>query len=129
MVTYIGIEEVLAIHDRIITETGGKAGIFSFTLLHSSVERPKASFAAKDLYPTIFEKAASLIHSLILNHPFVDGNKRTALASCVRFLYMNGYSLDHPAKEETIVFTLDIQNKKFKFSQISSWLKKHSKKI
>ncbi|MBI2029434.1 type II toxin-antitoxin system death-on-curing family toxin [Candidatus Gottesmanbacteria bacterium] len=125
MTNYIGIEEVLAIHDRIIKETGGKPGIFSFTLLHSSVERPKATFGGLDLYPSIFEKVAALIHSLIQNHPFDDGNKRTALAATVRFLRINGYLLKHPV-EETVNFTLNIQKKQFTFEKISGWLKKHS---
>lgn len=125
MTNYIGIEEVLAIHDKIIKETGGKPGIFSFTLLHSAVERPKATFAGVELYPSIFEKSSALIHSLIQNHPFDDGNKRTALATSVRFLFINGYVLNHPV-EETISFTLNIQKKKFTFKKISGWLKKHS---
>lgn len=114
-------------HENIILETGGKGGIFSFTLLHSAIERPKATFAGHDLYPTIFEKAAAMIHSLIQNHPFDDGNKRTALAATVRLLYLNGYLLVHPVNE-TVKFTLNIQKKKYCFEEIASWLKTHSRK-
>lgn len=125
MIHYISLDEVLAIRDRIMSETGGRKGILDFTLLHSAIERPKATFSAQDLYPSIFDKAAALIHSLIQNHPFNDGNKRTALAVTVRFLFINGYILKAPHKA-IIDFTLNIQKKKFRFEDISSWLQKHS---
>ena len=127
MINYISIDEVLAVHDRVISETGGKKGILDFTLLHSAVERSKVSFGGTDLYPTIFEKAAALLHSLILNHPFKDSNKRTALVSTVRFLYLNGYIIKLP-KKETIAFILNIEDKKLFFEDIVFWLKKHSRK-
>lgn len=128
MISYLALEEVLAIRDTVMKETGGRKGILDFALFHSAIERPKATFGGEDLYPTIFDKAGALIHSLIQNHPFNDGNKRTALAVTVRFLYKNGYILIHP-EEETIQFTLDVQKHKYKFAEISSWLKKHSRKI
>ena len=111
-----------------VKKYGGREGVFDFALMHSAIERPKATFGGKELYPTIFDKAAAMIHSLIQNHPFADGNKRTALAITVRFLHLNGYKLIHPTKE-TIDFALRIQKKKTTFEQISSWLRKHSKKI
>lgn len=127
MIVFLSIEEVLAIRDAVMVDTGGRKGILDFTLLHSAIERPKATFDGLDLYPTIFEKAAALIQSLILNHPFNDGNKRTALAVTVRFLYVNGYIFIHP-EDETVKFTLDIQTKKLPIEDISSWLQKHGKK-
>ena len=128
MVTYITLEEVLAIRDLVMEETGGRKGILDFTLLHSAIERPKATFAGRDLYPTIFEKAAALIHSLIQNHPFNDGNKRTALSVTIRFLNLNGYKLPHD-RDKLADFTLAIQHHKYKFEDITSFLKTHTKKI
>lgn len=127
MVRYLQLEEVLAIRDSIMEETGGRKGILDFTLLHSAVERPKATFAGQDLYPTIFDKTAALIHSLILNHPFNDGNKRTGLAIAVRFLYINGYRLKY--SERLAEFTLDIQKHRINLEEISIYLEKHSKII
>ncbi len=127
MIFYLTIDEVLAIRDAVMEETVGRKGILDFTLLHSAIERPKATFAGEDLYPTIFDKAGALIHSFIQNHPFNDGNKRTALAVTVRFLYKNGYILIHP-EDETVKFTLDVQKHNYKLADISSWLKKHCKK-
>lgn len=128
MTNYLEIDEVIAIHDGVIRFSGGKGEVFDFTLLHSAIERPKATFGGNDLYPSIYEKAAALIHSLIQNHPFNDGNKRTALISTVRFLRLNGYSLKHPALE-TINFTLRIQKKKTNFEEVTDWFKKHLKKL
>jgi death-on-curing protein len=128
MVKYLEIDEVLAIHEEMIKLFGGRPGILNFTLLHSAVERPKATFSGEDLYPSIFEKAAALIQSLILNHPFDDGNKRTAITSCSRFLFINDWLLQLPTNQ-AIKFTLEIDLHKLSFEQIVEWLRKYSKKI
>ena len=124
---FITLEEVIAIHEAIIQKTGGRGGIRDFFLLHSSIERPKATFAGKDLYKTPFLKAAALMQSLILNHPFEDGNKRTGLLAARRFLGKNGYQLrPHPS---AVQFTLDIDRKRKNLGQITYWLKSHSRKV
>lgn len=128
MITYVTLDEVLAIRDKVMQETGGRKGILDFALLHSAIERPKATFAGRDLYPTIFEKAAALIHSLIQNHPFNDGNKRTALSVTVRFLYANGYKLPHD-RDKLAKFTQDIQHHEYTFEDIVDFLKTHSIKL
>ena len=122
---YLSIDEVLAIHHDVIKTIGGKKGILDFTLLHFAIERPKATFAGKDLYESIFEKAAVLLDSLILNHAFQDGNKRTAYVACMRFLYINKYKLNIK-KKELIRFILKIESKKIKVQHISSIIEKHS---
>ena len=122
---YISLEEVLTIHQRMLEVGGGKKGIRDFTLIHSAVERPKATFSGKSLYPTVFLKAAALIQSLIKNHPFEDGNKRTGYFSTMRFLFLNGYDLK-AKKGQIINFTLEVDIKKLTIDQIASWLKKHS---
>lgn len=124
---YLEIDEVLAIHDKVLQVGGGRGGIIDFTLLHSATARPKASFAGSDLYPSVFEKAAALAHSLIQNHPFADANKRTGFVSAVRFLYINGYRLNFTEKE-VLGFVIKIQKKKLKLATISAWLKSHSRK-
>lgn len=128
MIRYLLIEEVIAIHQAMIELFGGKEYIHDFTMLYSAIERCKATFSGKDLYPTIFDKAAALIQSLILNHSFEDGNKRTAFTSCALFLFYNHYQLIY-LKKDVIKFTLDIASHKLNFEQISFWLKKHAKKI
>lgn len=122
---YVSLEEVITLHAKMLEVGGGRKGIRDFTLIHSSIERPKATFSGKSLYPTLWLKAAALTQSLIRNHPFDDGNKRTGYFSTMRFLFLNGYELK--AKKERIVcFTLDVDVKKLSIAQIASWLKKHS---
>lgn len=127
-INYLDITEVVAIHEKMLVVGGGREGIRDFTLIHSAVERPKASFAGKLLYPTLWLQAAALIHSLIKNHPFSDGNKRTGYFSTLRFLHINGYELE-ASHEGIIKFTLEIDTIKLDLDHIASWLKKHSRKI
>ena len=128
MIRYLFIDEVMVIHNRMIELFGGKEDVHDFTMLHSATERCKATFGGKDLYPTIFDKTSALVQSLILNHPFDDGNKRTAFSSFVLFLYYNQYKLEY-SKSEAIQFTLNVDSHKLNFEQISLWLQKHAKKI
>lgn len=128
MTKYLSIEQVVYIHDEMIQTFGGRPDVHDFTMLHSAIERPKATFDQKDLYPTIWEKATAMTQSLILNHPFTDGNKRTAFTSCAGFLYLNGYELKF-TKNEAIKFTLHIDDHTHSFDEISDWLKVHSKKL
>ncbi|OGK14980.1 hypothetical protein A2774_01015 [Candidatus Roizmanbacteria bacterium RIFCSPHIGHO2_01_FULL_39_12c] len=107
---------------------GGRTGVRDFTLIHSAVERPKASFAGKILYHSIWLQAAALIQSLIKNHPFEDGNKRTGFFSTLRFLNINGFDIS-TSKKEIVNFALEIDVKKLSINKISYWLNKHSKKI
>ena len=127
-IKFVPLEDVLLIHEMIIEATGGQVGVWDFALFHSTISRPQASFAGKDLYSTIFDKAAALIHSLLLNHPFNDGNKRTSLATTERFLNINSIKIIATQKEK-VKFTLDIESKKLNLSQIAIWLRKHSKKL
>ncbi len=124
---FVPLEDVLFIHEMIIELTGGKGGVRDFTLFHSAVMRPAASFGGEDLYKSIFDKAAALTHSLLLNHPFNDGNKRTALAVCERFLNINGFELIASQKAK-VQFTLHIEAKKLDLAGISFWLRNNSKK-
>jgi death-on-curing protein len=125
---FVEIDEVYLIHERIIKRAGTKATIRDFSLLHSAVERPKATYLGQDLYPTLFDKAAALLQSVTRNHAFTDGNKRTAWAVTDRFLWINGYHFK-VNKEEIIEFMLSIDNEKLDIQNISSWLKSHSQKI
>jgi len=124
MTKYLPIEQVVYIHDEMILTFGGRSDVHDFTMLHSAVERSKATFDQKDLYPSLFEKAAALIQSLILNHPFDDGNKRTAFTSCAAFLFQNGYFFKF-TKKEAIEFTLKIDNHSYSFENIATWLERH----
>ena len=124
---YVDIEEVCLIHQAIVKHAGTKASVRDFALLHSAVERPKATFSGIDLYPNVFAKAASLLQSICLNHPFTDANKRTSWLSAKRFLYLNGYHLKAERKEAAD-FMVYVDNSKPPIEDISSWLRTHSRK-
>jgi death-on-curing protein len=100
MTEYLGVEQVLALHAALLEATGGAPGLRDKGLLESAIARPAASFGGQDLYPSLAAKAASLMESLVGNHPFVDGNKRIAIATIELLLQINGYRLI--ADDETL---------------------------
>src|SRR5438067_1506386 len=109
---------VYEIHEVILAETGGIAGLREATMLHSAVARPYATFGEQELYPTDFEKATALFHSLIKSHPFMDGTKRTAFASALFFLDPCGYTM--PAEfplDEVIDFCVSIAEENMRQSR------------
>lgn len=124
---YITLEEIIAIHDSMIKEYGGSFGIRDLGLIQSALARPQSSFGGEDLYPTVFEKAAALFHSLMFNHAFVDGNKRTTISTTARFLSLNGYKLA-VSEKEFVEFPIRVENKHLELKEISAWLSKNSKR-
>ena len=125
MTTYLTPQQVLFIHARLIATTGGEHGVRDVGLLASAVARPQATFDGADLYPDLFEKAAALMASLALNHPFVDGNKRTAIAAAALFLRQNGLRLE-TTNAELERFTLSVTNEHLPISQIADWFRRYS---
>lgn len=125
---YVTLEDVIVIHTTMIRVGGGRGDIHDFTLLHSAIERPKATFGGQELYPTIWKKAASLLHSLVKNHAFDDGNKRTAYYSTKRFLHLNGMTLIAP-KEKVVPFMVSVDVKNLTLQQIAAWLRSHSRSV
>jgi death-on-curing protein len=111
-----------------IKHFGGLPGVRDLGLIESAIGRPQATFDSDDLYKTIFDKAAALLQSLLKNHPFVDGNKRTALTSAGIFLKLNGCKLINEHDNE-VSFALKVDNEHLTIEQISKWLEKHSKAI
>ena len=124
---YLTPEQVLFIHHRLIEETGGSHGIRDIGLLQSAIARPKATFGKQDLYSDLFTKAAALMHSIVKNHPFVDGNKRTAITAASLFLLRNNYTLT-VSNKELEKFTIKITGQNVEVQEISNWLKRHSVK-
>lgn len=124
---FLNIAQVLAIHDRMIKLFGGSHGVRDLGLIESAVARPQAGFGGKYLYKNIFDMTAALLQSLLKNHPFIDGNKRTALTSAAIFLEINGYKLKNNHQEE-VNFAIQVDNQNLSIDQISKWLKDHSEK-
>lgn len=96
---YLTLGEVLELHGRVVAESGGATAIRDLGALESAVAQPRTTFGGEDLYPDLAAKAAAPGFSLIQNHPFVDGNKRTGHAALETFLVLNGAELDAPVAE------------------------------
>jgi death-on-curing protein len=122
---YLSAEQVLFLHARLIEETGGSHGVRDVGLLQSAVARPQATFDSQDLYPDTFSKAAALMFSLINNHPFVDGNKRTGTAAAVFFLRANGWSFG-ASNTEFEEFALRVARGEVTVPEAAGWLRGHS---
>ncbi|MEK6679244.1 MAG: type II toxin-antitoxin system death-on-curing family toxin [Nitrospirota bacterium] len=124
---YLTPEQALFMHYRLIEETGGSHGLRDIGLLQSAIARPMAAFGGDDLYPDIFTKAAALMHSLIKNHRFIDGNKRTAITSSSIFLLRNGFQIT-ASNKELQQFTFEAASTKIEIEKIARWFKKQSVK-
>jgi death on curing protein len=99
VIRYLSLPEVIDLHGRIIAETGGSAGLRDLGALESAIGQPRQSFGGEDLYPTLASKACALGFSLIMNHPFVDGNKRIGHAAMDAFLMLNGWEIQASVDE------------------------------
>ena len=128
MTQYLTPEQVLFLHSRLIAETGGEHGVRDLGMLLSALGRPQATFEGKDLYPDLFSKTAALMDSLVRNHPFVDGNKRTAITAAAVFLRMNGYQLI-VENEEMVRFTLACAQSHLALVEITDWFQKSSTNV
>ncbi|MFQ4142672.1 type II toxin-antitoxin system death-on-curing family toxin [Chlorogloeopsis sp. ULAP02] len=97
---FLMLIEVLELHRRVIEQSGGAFGIRDVGLLESAIAQPRMTFGGEELYPSLLEKAAALGFSIIMNHPFVDGNKRTGHAATETFLVLNGIEINASVDEQ-----------------------------
>ena len=106
-VRYLSLVEILDLHGRNVEATGGPAGIRDLGVLKSALAQPRATYGGVERYPTLEEQAAALGYSLVLNHPFVDGNKRVGHAAMAGFLALNGWELGGSIDEaERVILAL-----------------------
>lgn len=122
------VDDILNLHSKSIFDFGGAEGIRDLGLLESAVARPFQTFGGEDLYPSAIEKAAALGESLIINHPFVDGNKRTGLLGIVTLL-LEYNLIVNASSESTYNFIIQISTGELKFEQIVEWLKQNTSSI
>ncbi len=92
--TFLTVDEALRIHSDQIRRYGGSVEIRDMGLLESAVSQPQAGFGDEYLHKTIFEMAAAYVYHIVMNHPFVDGNKRAGAMAAYTFLTINGWYLD-----------------------------------
>jgi death on curing protein len=121
-------EEVLLLHTLSIEKYGGADGVRDDGLLESAIARPYQTFGGEYLYNSIFEKAAAMVESLIINHPFIDGNKRTGFLGMFAVLNEENYFISVP-DDEIYKLTIDISTGKVKFEEIVEWLKNNTEKF
>ncbi len=127
MFEYIDVSHVVAMHEVLIQKYGGTQGIRDKGLLESAVMQPQQSAFGEDIFPDIFSKAAAYVFYISENQPFLDGNKRSATATAITFLRLNGYDLNVSDKDlyETII---DLANKRISREDLSAWFQKNSVK-
>lgn len=122
MTEYLSIAEVLAMHEDQIARYGGAAGLRDPGQLEAALFRPQTGY-----YTDLIEEAAALWESLSQNHPFIDGNKRTAFAATYTFLVLNDVRLTADA-EATYLFMIELyESQRFNFEALSAWLRQNTK--
>ena len=121
---YLGLTQVVELHERIVGATGGALGVRDLGALESALAQPKATFAGRDLHRTLAEKAAALCFSLAQNHPFVDGNKRVAHAAMETFLVLNGWEVRASVDQQERLM-LQLASGEMSRDELASWLRDH----
>lgn len=106
-IRFLSVDDILAIHRRMVVEFGGDSGLRDRGLLESAIAMPRATFAGDFLHQSVPAMAAAYHYHLCSNHPFLDGNKRVAVASAEIFLLINGYEL-MASDDELIEITMSI---------------------
>jgi len=120
----INLEDVLKIHEFLINKFGGSQGVRDLNLLQSAISRPYQTFNQENLYKIPIEKAAAIIESIIKNHPFIDGNKRTGYV-LMRLILMD-HGLDISANHnDKYDFVISIASGNLNYDQIKEWIKDH----
>ena len=97
---YLTVSEILELHALVLQQSGRAGGVRDLGAVESAVAQPQMTFGGQELCPTVVEKAAALGFSLVMNNPFVDGNKRVGHAAMETFLVLNGYELSAPVDEQ-----------------------------
>ena len=117
-------EQILVLHEQLIEATGGSNGLKDEGLLESALASPFQSFDGKDLFPSVYQKAARLGFGLASNHAFVDGNKRIGAHAMLVFLILNGVKLEY-SQEELIDLFPGIANGEKDYPDVLNWIVSH----
>ena len=124
MIRYLTLAEVIELHDRIVSETGGGTGLRDIGVLESALAQPRQTFGSEDLYPSLPAKATALGFSLIMNHPFVDGNKRIGHAAMDAFLMLNGFEIQ-ASVDDAEAEILAVAAGKRQHHEFLTWIERH----
>ena len=128
MPKYLSEDEILLIHSRVVDETGGLQGVRDRHAIASVVGQPQQVVFGKELYATLFLKAAVYARNIIAHHPFLDGNKRTGITVAAVFLEESGYRIE--AREgEFYSLALHIAEDKWEYEKIAVWFETRAVKL
>jgi death-on-curing protein len=125
---YLSVDQALRLHQLQLATFGGAAGLRDRSSLESAVARPQMTFGGEDLYGDTAAKAAALMHSLVMNHPFVDGNKRVGAMAAELFLLVNSVEL-YAADEEIESVTMTLARGEIEAEALAIWLRQRSRPI
>ncbi len=123
MTYYPTIEDVVSVHDRLIRRFGGSLGVRDQGALESALARPQTGY-----YTDLIQEAAALWESLSQNHPFLDGNKRTAVTTAAAFLRVNGVQVEFEDVEAFQFLNERYERGTMRFAELESWLRLHAEK-
>ena len=124
MTLYPSLDDVLAAHARLLALFGGAPGIRDRAALEAALARPQSGY-----YRDVIDQAAALLESLSQNHPFIDGNKRTAIAVTAAFLRVNGFRLEFDDLEAYQFLTRLYETHQFRFERLEPWLRQHAQAV
>ena len=119
------VDEVIALHAKLVKATGGSCELRDRGLLESAVFASEASFGDEEIYPTIIEKSARLAYALISNHAFVDGNKRIGVFVMLMTLRLNDVALTY-TQQELIALGLGAASGELAYEDILAWIRQHT---
>ena len=127
MTAYVSLEQVLELHRLLTRRFGGAAGLRDRGALEAAVARPRMTFGGEDLYPDVQAKAAAMLQSLVMNHPFVDGNKRTGVATAELFISLNHTDLT-AEDDEFVDVTLAVARGEVSAEALAIWLRQRTRR-
>lgn len=126
MIEYLSVEQLLRLHELQVRRFGGSEGLRDRAALEAAAARPAATFGGEDLYPDVAAKAAAVMHSLVANHPFVDGNKRVGAHALILTLLVNGHEPAFGA-EELVEATLAVARGELQAEALAIWVRQRSR--
>jgi death-on-curing protein len=122
VVLYLSIAQIEELHRVQLRTYGGSAGVRDRGRLEAAVARPQMTFGGEDLYPDVATKAAALLHSLVLNHPFVDGNKRVGAHAALLFCTVNAW-MPTMSSSELVEVTLGVARGEMDIEPLTIWFR------
>lgn len=126
---FLTVQDLSLIHIQIIDASGGSQGVRDNGRLESAVASLRQAVFGEELYPTIFDKAAVLVRAIIADHPFIDGNKRTAMMSALVFLNLNGFDTKKLQDQKLEDFAVQLAVEHLDIAAIAAWLQAHSRAL